>query len=42
MTTPERREFRRTVVEDLLILTGFFALVLCIAYALHFFGVITL
>lgn len=41
-TEPEIREFRRTVIEDLLILSGYIALMFCIAYALSFFGVITL
>ncbi|CAB4141885.1 hypothetical protein UFOVP422_40 [uncultured Caudovirales phage] len=41
-TEPERREFRQTVREDLFIYFAFSLLVICVAYALHFFGVITL
>lgn len=41
-TEHERREFRRTVREDLLLFGGFSALVFAVAYVLHHFGVITL
>ena len=41
-TEPERRAFRRTVCEDLLLFGAFSAGVFAVAYVLHFFGVITL
>lgn len=41
-TEPERRAFRRTVCEDLLLFGAFSAGIFAVAYVLHFFGVITL